>query len=456
LNDSDWTNNGDGTASYTLAGPIAPGQSASVDITFTVGYNPGQIVNLSEITDAEDEDGNHPEDEDSNPDNNPENDTIGGDDTTDNSNGDEDDHDPSVIDVVEFDLALVKKLAGGQPAEVNVGDNVTFTITVYNQGGVAATDIEITDYMPTGLILNDNDWTNNGNNTATYTIEGPLAPGASTSVDITFTVGANASGTIENGAEISDAKDENGNPVDDVDSTPDTNPGNDTYVDDVINNSGGDEDDHDKEPVTIKPPCDIEIANIEVSDCEYKGDKSKATLTFDLVWSNAKPNDIITVNIDGNGYLVFTNNTTSPHTMSVTIDADGSDNNQITAQFLNNPNCADADYFDAPNPCAPGLCDLLITQVSGTPCYVDPITGKSVADITFMIFYTNPPKDEIIIVTLDGQEQHIDPATQPSPTALNTKLRLTLFGPKPAAILTNVCRPSLAHPNVTLKWTMLT
>jgi uncharacterized repeat protein (TIGR01451 family) len=418
LNDSDWTNNGDGTASYTLAGPIAPGQSASVDITFTVGYNPGQIVNLSEITDAEDEDGNHPEDEDSNPDNNPENDTIGGDDTTDNSNGDEDDHDPSVIDVVEFDLALVKKLAGGQPAEVNVGDNVTFTITVYNQGGVAATDIEITDYMPTGLILNDNDWTNNGNNTATYTIEGPLAPGASTSVDITFTVGANASGTIENGAEISDAKDENGNPVDDVDSTPDTNPGNDTYVDDVINNSGGDEDDHDKEPVTIKPPCDIEIANIEVSDCEYKGDKSKATLTFDLVWSNAKPNDIITVNIDGNGYLVFTNNTTSPHTMSVTIDADGSDNNQITAQFLNNPNCADADYFDAPNPCAPGLCDLLITQVSGTPCYVDPITGKSVADITFMIFYTNPPKDEIIIVTLDGQEQHIDPATQPSPVSM--------------------------------------
>lgn len=101
--------------------------------------------------------------------------TIGGDDTTDNSNGDEDDHDPSVIDVVEFDLALVKKLAGGQPAEVNVGDNVTFTITVYNQGGVTATDIEITDYMPTGLILNDNDWTNNGNNTATYTIEGKLA-----------------------------------------------------------------------------------------------------------------------------------------------------------------------------------------------------------------------------------------------------------------------------------------
>lgn len=60
----------------------------------------------------------------------------------------------------------------------------------------------------------------------------------------------------------------------------------------------------------------------------------------------------------------------------------------------------------------------MITQVSGTPCYVDPVTGKSVADITFMIFYTNPPKDEIIIVTLDGQEQHIDPATQPSPVSM--------------------------------------
>lgn len=42
------------------------------------------------------------------------------------------------------------------------GDDVVFRIEVFNQGNVDATNIEITDYIPAGLILNDNAWSQAG------------------------------------------------------------------------------------------------------------------------------------------------------------------------------------------------------------------------------------------------------------------------------------------------------
>ena len=66
-----------------------------------------------------------------------------------------------------YDLALTKVLATGQPASIMSGEDVTFTITVYNQGTEVASGIVITDYIPGGLDLNDTDWTDNGS-TAEY------------------------------------------------------------------------------------------------------------------------------------------------------------------------------------------------------------------------------------------------------------------------------------------------
>ncbi|MCB0089703.1 MAG: hypothetical protein KDE54_17470, partial [Caldilineaceae bacterium] len=45
-------------------------------------------------------------------------------------------------------MALDKKLAFGQPANIEPGDDVAFTITIYNQGVVTAADIQIADYIP--------------------------------------------------------------------------------------------------------------------------------------------------------------------------------------------------------------------------------------------------------------------------------------------------------------------
>ncbi len=140
-----------------------------------------------------------------------------------------------------FDLALSKSLAAGQSAEVAPGDNVTFTLTVKNEGSMTARSIMLTDSLPAGMTLNDSDWTAAGQiATLNTAIAGPLAPGATATVDITVKVDASFTGTtLTNFAQIKDAKDKNGNPVKDKDSTP----GNGF-------NKG--EDDDDDEPVRIK------------------------------------------------------------------------------------------------------------------------------------------------------------------------------------------------------------
>ena len=115
--------------------------------------------------------------------------------------------------------------------------------------------------MPDGLTLNDAAWTSNNSGTATLnTPIASLAAGQSTSVNITFTVDADATGTIDNFAEISNATDANGDPVTDVDSTPDAI-NNDRFVtdDDTTGNglAGGDEDDSDRAQLTIEVPVEV-------------------------------------------------------------------------------------------------------------------------------------------------------------------------------------------------------
>ncbi|MFN8346493.1 MAG: SdrD B-like domain-containing protein [Spirosomataceae bacterium] len=153
------------------------------------------------------------------------------------------DKDNPTIDaaVTNFDLALRKDLAAGQSANVMPGDLVTFTLTVKNEGSMTATAIALSDSLPAGMSLADTDWTAAGQiATLNVPIAGPLAPGASASVDITVKVDANFAGTsLTNFAQIKDAKDKNGNPVKDKDSTPG-------------NGFTKGEDDDDDEPVRVK------------------------------------------------------------------------------------------------------------------------------------------------------------------------------------------------------------
>ncbi len=153
-----------------------------------------------------------------------------------------------------FDLALRKTLSPGQPFEVNFGETVNYTISVFNQGTVSARNIVVTDWVPPGMQLNDTAWTAAAGNTVTRTIAGPLAPGANAQVTLALRILNSATpGNLRNVAEISSAQDGNGVPIPDFldrDSDPDGSLG-DPEVDNEIDNNGGDEDDADPESINL-------------------------------------------------------------------------------------------------------------------------------------------------------------------------------------------------------------
>ena len=118
------------------------------------------------------------------------------DDVTDNTAGDEDDHDIAGVTVVAYDLALTKSyqsdsFGNATDGQINAGADVIFALEVTNQGGATVSDFELTDYIPAGFDLNDANWTFNNDasatsgGTATFIYTGaPLAPSATAQVTI--------------------------------------------------------------------------------------------------------------------------------------------------------------------------------------------------------------------------------------------------------------------------------
>jgi uncharacterized repeat protein (TIGR01451 family) len=211
LNDDNWTQNGNIATLDNPIASIAPGQTQSVTIDFVVDpmFQSTAIVNFAEIQSAINTQGLA--DSDSTPGNG-------------SNGGNEDDYDEAVLSVTQestpgFDLALTKVVS--TPAPYTAGDIVTYTITVINQGDFDAYNVDVTDYIPTGLNLQDGAWTMTGGN-ARRTIPGPITAGSSETLTITFEIDpAYAGSAITNFAEISFADDDQivGNtPPTDIDS----------------------------------------------------------------------------------------------------------------------------------------------------------------------------------------------------------------------------------------------
>jgi uncharacterized repeat protein (TIGR01451 family) len=140
-----------------------------------------------------------------------------------------------------FDLALRKELSPGQPQIVQPNAVVNYTITVTNEGAIAATAIVISDRIPVGMVLQDTAWTAGPGNTARRTISGPLLPGASTSVTLALRITNVGFGQFINFAQIASAADDGGNPVRDIDSIPDD----------------GENDQDDNDSVTVFVPIGV-------------------------------------------------------------------------------------------------------------------------------------------------------------------------------------------------------
>ncbi|GLR15697.1 hypothetical protein GCM10007940_03120 [Portibacter lacus] len=159
----------------------------------------------------------------------------------------------------DFDLALKKELVGDYG--VQYGDTVIFKITVINQGGVTADEVVVNDYLASGYTFDENanaGWKDNDGILQTL-IGAPLLPGAEVELFIKLVVkeGAKANDLV-NYAEISIALDASGNPLVDIDSTPDDIVDNDNggilyqATDNEVNDDGTiDEDDHDPAGVRI-------------------------------------------------------------------------------------------------------------------------------------------------------------------------------------------------------------
>ncbi|HUS40651.1 MAG TPA: hypothetical protein VMX74_14460, partial [Pirellulales bacterium] len=137
---------------------------ATLEIVATVNST-GGITNIAQVS-ASDQD-----DTDSTPDNN---------------EGSEDDQDEATLMAPVADLRLTKTVDNATP---NVGDNVTFTVSVTNDGPNSATSVEVRDLLPAGLTyVSDNPSQGTyDDGTGIWTI-GNMFSGDTDTLDITATV----------------------------------------------------------------------------------------------------------------------------------------------------------------------------------------------------------------------------------------------------------------------------
>ena len=145
------------------------------------------------------------------------------------------------------DLALVMSTPS---AAACPNAEITFNIEVINQGQTLVESFELTNYIPAGLTLSVNNvgWVQTGNK-AKKTITGPLPMNGISSQTILFVVDSTFSDAfLENRAEISaadcDADPNNAAPFE-LDSTFDDIDNDSIGGDNILDNSFGDEDDHD-------------------------------------------------------------------------------------------------------------------------------------------------------------------------------------------------------------------
>ena len=261
------------------------GLAAGDLVTYTViaeiiSRSSGTITNTAEIV------SDSGIDDDSDPtDNSDTTDTFDDSDVTNDSDpSDEDDSDFEPITVEEYDLALIKTNESTGPFVV--GDFVTMTLTVMNQGTIDSGQVEVTDPLPAEFIFisaspsasSDPGLGNNGD--VVWTIAN-LAPSEISTYTVVVMINSLPAGSdIINTAEISDDSgvDDDSDPTDGSEAT-------DTIDDsDVTNdNDPGDEDDSDLTTITPVYEYDLALVKRIVSSPPHARD---FPITFEIVVMN--------------------------------------------------------------------------------------------------------------------------------------------------------------------------
>ncbi|MBO0593986.1 DUF11 domain-containing protein, partial [Cellulophaga sp. E16_2] len=184
-----------------------------------------------------------------------------------NEDGDqsEDDEDSFTVVPQRVDLSLSKTVDISSP---NVGDTVTFMLTLTNSGTDAATGVAVEDILPAGYTLVAANLGTATGNTASWLNQ--TVAGSNGTLVLTYTATVNAptgtTGEYDNAAQITAADQF------DADSTP--------------NNDDGDQSEDDEDGTTVSPQvADISLEKTANTSSPNVGD----TVTFTLTLTNAGP-----------------------------------------------------------------------------------------------------------------------------------------------------------------------
>jgi LPXTG-site transpeptidase (sortase) family protein len=225
----------------------------SVDLSFDADVNAaGDYTNVAQVTDSDQND-------------------I--DSTPDNDDGDqsEDDEDSATAtpSTGSADLSLVKSVDESSP---DVGDTVTFTLTLTNSGPDTATNVAVTDIVPTGFsyvsgTIEGGNSRNESDPDGSGLVWSITSLNNGDSVELRFQATVEASGNYTNVAQVT-ASDQ-----DDIDSTPD--------------NDDGDHSEDDENAALASPPADLFLSKTVDNLGAQPGD----TVVFTVTVRNDGPND---------------------------------------------------------------------------------------------------------------------------------------------------------------------
>ncbi len=212
-------------------------------------------------------------------------DTYDMDSTPNNDDGDqsEDDEDSASVTPTQAvtDLSLVKQIVGNE-TNPNIGDEITFRITVTNSGDQNATGVEVTDLLPVGFTFDEYSATSGiyDETTGIWTVETISSGGGTQSLFIDVLVNASTGLPNEylNIAEITASEALDG------DSTP--------------NNDDGDQSEDDEDSILINPiPLQSDLSLTK----EIVGGNTTPlvgeTITFQVIVTNSGPQDATGVEV---------------------------------------------------------------------------------------------------------------------------------------------------------------